>query len=105
MVLPDRTIGTLLHLGTTAFLIYYLVWVLGTPFVDEDHPFQQLFPPKEYGVVVPAMILGCVFTFLATVGFWCMYNVEMPKEMQITHHHHNDKQVSVAKKQQQQVVG
>ena len=80
MPISDRAIGNLLHLGTSAFLVYYLIWVVGTPFVDDDHPFQNFFPPKEYGVAFPAVVLGLIFTSLTTVAFWCMYGVQPPKE-------------------------
>lgn len=68
MTISDRTIGNALHTAVTCGLIYYLAWMLLTPFVDHDHAFQQLFPPKEYGVVVPALLLLTLVTGLLTVA-------------------------------------
>ncbi len=83
MVLSDSSIGNILHITCTILLVYYLVWVLGTPFVDIDHPFQNFFPPKEYGVAIPAVVLGTAFTFLTTVAFVCMYGVPPPQDVGI----------------------
>lgn len=80
MPISDRTIGNILHIANNAFLAYYLAWIIGMPFVDDDHPLQNFFPPKEYGVALAAVILGFLFTMLVTMAFWCMYGVQPPKE-------------------------
>lgn len=36
---------------------YYAIWVLVMPFVDSGHPLHDLFPPSEYAIKIPTMIL------------------------------------------------
>ncbi|KAG9010948.1 hypothetical protein FRB94_009428 [Tulasnella sp. JGI-2019a] len=37
--------------------VYYTTWALVTPFFPADHPLQNLFPPREWAVRLPAFIL------------------------------------------------
>lgn len=64
----DRTIGNGLHLLNTALFLYYLFWILVTPFIDADHLTQRFFPPREYGVAIPAIIVVTFFTVACIVA-------------------------------------
>ncbi|KAK9233975.1 dolichol phosphate-mannose biosynthesis regulatory [Lipomyces kononenkoae] len=56
--------------STLAFL-YYTIWTLIMPFVDTTHPFQSLFPPREWAIRIPVMILlltmGIIGSFVGIV--------------------------------------
>ncbi len=70
----DRTVGVLgLFVVNVAFL-YYTLWMVVTPFVDSTHFTQQWFPPREYGVLIPALTVSIGFgTALSIVG-WHLVN-------------------------------
>ncbi|KAK9352936.1 dolichol phosphate-mannose biosynthesis regulatory [Lipomyces doorenjongii] len=57
-------------LATFAFL-YYTIWTLIMPFVDTTHPIQNVFPPREWAIRIPVMILllaaGIIGSFLGIV--------------------------------------
>ncbi|CAD7702989.1 unnamed protein product, partial [Ostreobium quekettii] len=44
----------LLAVGTAAFT-YYTIWLLLTPFVEDQHFLRRVFPPRRYAVVVPVV--------------------------------------------------
>ncbi|KAF2747629.1 dolichyl-phosphate mannosyltransferas-like protein polypeptide 2 [Sporormia fimetaria CBS 119925] len=58
-------------IAATVVFLYYTVWTLFMPFVDEDHPLHSLFPPRVWAIRIPVIliILGStvVGTFLSTV--------------------------------------
>ena len=60
----------MLILASFVFL-YYTVWTLLMPFVDDDHPLHSFFPPRVWAIRLPVilMLLGCavVGSFLAVV--------------------------------------
>jgi hypothetical protein len=61
MVLYDATIGNVLHVVNTVLTVYYIAWIAVTPFVDATHFSQRLFPPREYGLVLPALAVVLFF--------------------------------------------
>ena len=71
-LVTDRTIGNVGHVVCTAAYAYYVVWVLITPFVDATHPFQTLFPPREYALALPAVLLSLLVAVLLTVAAYIL---------------------------------
>jgi hypothetical protein len=67
MIIYDRTIGNVLHAINTVIVAYFVVWILVTPFIDSAHFTQGLFPPREYGLVVPAVLVTTFFGTALTV--------------------------------------
>lgn len=67
MIIYDRTIGNILHILNTILVAYFVVWILVTPFIDSAHFTQDLFPPREYGLVVPAFLVTIFFGTALTV--------------------------------------
>lgn len=63
-MLYDRTIGNFLHILNISFFAYWTVWVVVTPFVDSSHFTQILFPPREYGLAIPAFIMSVIVVVL-----------------------------------------
>ncbi len=68
MVLYDRTIGSALHAVNTIAVVYYIAWIGVSPFVDAAHFTQRLFPPREYGLVLPAAVVVLFFAVSLTVA-------------------------------------
>ncbi|KAI9493898.1 dolichol phosphate-mannose biosynthesis regulatory, partial [Zychaea mexicana] len=64
----DKAAGAVAFLSAVAIFIYYTLWSLVMPFVDEDHPLQNYFPPWEYAIRIPLILLivglTVIFTFL-----------------------------------------
>lgn len=58
-------------LTATAVFVYYTVWTFVVPFLDEGSAVAQLFPPREWIVKIPAilLVLGllAVSTFVGVV--------------------------------------
>ena len=74
-MLTDRTIGSLLSLANTCFFVYYTLWIIVSPFVDTNHFSQVVFPKREYGLVIPALlIVGVLATALITTSFLFITN-------------------------------
>ncbi|KXL49786.1 hypothetical protein M433DRAFT_158454 [Acidomyces richmondensis BFW] len=60
----------MLILASIVFL-YYTIWTLLLPFVDESHPLQSLFPPRVWAIRIPVILLllggAVVGSFLSIV--------------------------------------
>ncbi|AYU77500.1 Dolichol phosphate-mannose biosynthesis regulatory protein (DPM2) [Leishmania donovani] len=56
-MMTDRALGTLLLACNSSFFIYYVLWIGVMPFVDESHFTQALFLPREYGLLLAALIM------------------------------------------------
>ncbi|KAK9450016.1 dolichol phosphate-mannose biosynthesis regulatory [Limtongia smithiae] len=58
------------YISSVVFL-YYTVWALFLPFVDDTHPVQNFFPAREWVIRIPVIILltavGVIGSFLGTV--------------------------------------
>ncbi|KAK5123261.1 hypothetical protein LTR85_002691 [Meristemomyces frigidus] len=46
----------MLALASTVFL-YYTIWTLLLPFVDDSHPLQHAFPPRVWAIRIPVILL------------------------------------------------
>ncbi|KAG1698778.1 hypothetical protein DVH05_014733 [Phytophthora capsici] len=62
----DKVVGLVLLAISVVVYVYYSVWVLLTPFIDEDHPIQQFFLPYHYAISIPAVLLVLLFSGAAT---------------------------------------
>ncbi|RKF57206.1 Dolichol phosphate-mannose biosynthesis regulatory protein [Golovinomyces cichoracearum] len=67
----DKIVGFAMLLAATAIFLYYTVWTMLMPFVDVDHPIQNLFPPRVWAVRIPVILLllgsAVVGSFLSVV--------------------------------------
>ncbi|BFZ56920.1 Dolichol phosphate-mannose biosynthesis regulatory protein [Savitreella phatthalungensis] len=67
----DKFIGLLMLLIATAVFAYYTAWVLVMPFVDQGHPLHELFPPREWAIRIPVVLIlvggGLVGSFISMV--------------------------------------
>lgn len=53
----DRVIGQCVLVVSAVVVLYYLVWVVGLPFVDEDSSLRALFPHPILAIATPTLIL------------------------------------------------
>ncbi|KAL6241182.1 Dolichol phosphate-mannose biosynthesis regulatory protein [Rhinocladiella similis] len=67
----DKLVGMAMLIAATTIFLYYTLWTLLMPFVDDDHPLQALFPPRVWAIRIPVILTllasAVVGTFLAMV--------------------------------------
>ncbi|OAL06156.1 dolichol phosphate-mannose biosynthesis regulatory [Phaeosphaeriaceae sp. SRC1lsM3a] len=67
----DRLVGLSMLIAATSIFVYYTVWTLFMPFVDDDHFLHSFFLPREWAIRIPVIliILGStvVGSFLSVV--------------------------------------
>jgi len=67
----DRAVGFSMLAAATAVFVYYTIWTLFMPFVDDDHFLHLLFLPRVWAIRIPVIliILGStvVGSFLSVV--------------------------------------
>ncbi|KAI8060095.1 dolichol phosphate-mannose biosynthesis regulatory [Gongronella butleri] len=58
----DKLVGAGAFFSGWAIFIYYTLWSMVMPFVDESNPWQDYFPPFEYAIRLPfaALVFGLV---------------------------------------------
>ncbi|KAH8793034.1 dolichol phosphate-mannose biosynthesis regulatory protein, partial [Hyaloscypha sp. PMI_1271] len=72
----DKLVGLAMLVAASVVFLYYTIWTLlmaslSIPFVDSDHPLQNIFPPRVWAIRIPVILilLGCavVGSFLSAV--------------------------------------
>ncbi|KAL7909641.1 dolichol phosphate-mannose biosynthesis regulatory protein [Trichoderma velutinum] len=43
--------------AASVIFLYYTIWTLLMPFVDYDHPLQNLFLPRVWAIRIPVILL------------------------------------------------
>jgi len=61
----DRLVGLTMLIAASAVFLYYTIWTLFMPFVDEDHPLHNLFPPRVWAIRIPVIL---ILLFSTVVG-------------------------------------
>ena len=56
---------------SSIFFLYYTLWVIGLPFVDEEYAavIHKFFPPVEYALGVPCVVFGLIFMVLLVQSY------------------------------------
>ncbi|KAL1971734.1 hypothetical protein VTN31DRAFT_1822 [Thermomyces dupontii] len=49
-------VGSAMLLIATAVFLYYTAWTLLMPFVDDDHPLHNFFPPRVWAIRIPVIL-------------------------------------------------
>ncbi|PSN63209.1 dolichyl-phosphate mannosyltransferas-like protein polypeptide 2 [Corynespora cassiicola Philippines] len=52
-------------IAATAVFLYYTVWTLFMPFVDDGHVLHSLFPPRVWAIRIPVIL---IILFTTVVG-------------------------------------
>lgn len=68
----DKVIGECVLGLTAAVVSYYLVWVVGLPFMDDDSMLRPFFPYPIYAIVVPTVILMFLLTLTGIYIVWAL---------------------------------
>ncbi|KAF2641667.1 dolichol phosphate-mannose biosynthesis regulatory [Massarina eburnea CBS 473.64] len=67
----DRLVGLTMLLAATSVFVYYTVWTLFMPFVDDDHILHSFFLPRVWAIRIPVILIilfgTIVGSFLSTV--------------------------------------
>ena len=62
----QRTLGMIMAIFATVCYLYYTVWMLFTPLIDEDHSLQDYFPDRLLGVMGPTLIAYLLISIVLT---------------------------------------
>lgn len=67
----DRLVGLGMLVAASVIFLYYTIWTLLMPFVDSDHPLQNVFPPRVWAIRIPVILIllgsAVVGSFLGVV--------------------------------------
>ncbi|KAF4587780.1 dolichyl-phosphate mannosyltransferase polypeptide 2, regulatory subunit [Ophiocordyceps camponoti-floridani] len=67
----DKLLGLAMLVAASVVFLYYSVWTLLMPFVDDDHPLQNFFLPRVWAIRIPVifvlLVSAVVGSFLGTV--------------------------------------
>ncbi|KOS18233.1 Dolichol phosphate-mannose biosynthesis regulatory protein [Escovopsis weberi] len=53
----DKLVGLAMLVAASVIFLYYTIWTLLMPFVDDDHPLQNLFLPRVWAIRIPVILL------------------------------------------------
>ncbi|CAJ0553435.1 Ff.00g119470.m01.CDS01 [Fusarium sp. VM40] len=53
----DKIVGLAMLVAASVVFTYYTIWALLMPFVDDDHPLQNFFPPRVWAIRIPVIII------------------------------------------------
>jgi len=66
MAVSDKIVG-LLFLGISLFVFsYYTIWVFITPFFEHHYITEEFFPPREWAIIVPIILIIIGITAVAS---------------------------------------
>ncbi|XP_043921259.1 dolichol phosphate-mannose biosynthesis regulatory protein [Protopterus annectens] len=55
----DQLVGVGLVGFSLCLFVYYTIWVIVLPFVDEEHVIHSYFLPRQFAVLIPAVAGYC----------------------------------------------
>ena len=68
-MVEQKALGLVIVIVSTVLYIYYSIWMLFMPHMDEDHIFQTYFPDRIYGVMFPTLLAYVLISVtLTTTG-------------------------------------
>jgi dolichyl-phosphate mannosyltransferase polypeptide 2 regulatory subunit len=53
----DKIVGLAMLVAASVVFLYYSVWALLMPFVDDDHTLQSFFPPRVWAIRIPVILI------------------------------------------------
>ncbi|GKT99520.1 unnamed protein product [Fusarium langsethiae] len=57
LTMLDKIVGLAMLVAASVVFTYYTIWTLLMPFVDDDHPLQNFFPPRVWAIRIPVIII------------------------------------------------
>lgn len=79
----DKLLCKCMFSAAAVLMVYYLVWVVGLPFMDEDSFLRPYFPDPVFAVIAPTVILVCLLTLTGVYiirAFWNEHRIAKHKE-------------------------
>lgn len=74
MSLEASGFGVLYMAFAVSVWIYYTVWMLVTPIVDQSHPVQEWFPDRETGLLITSYGAYLLMGLLSTMAGLILVN-------------------------------
>lgn len=71
MFSTDREKGKVILIVTLVLFLYYTIWVIGLPFID-DNRIRSLFGSRDFALTVPAILGLC---FIGGLVLFTIYHV------------------------------
>ena len=68
----ENKVKGVINIGLSSlFFLYYSLWVIGLPFVDEEYAavIHKFFPPVEYALGIPCVVFGIIFMILLVKAY------------------------------------
>ncbi|KAF2488321.1 dolichol phosphate-mannose biosynthesis regulatory, partial [Lophium mytilinum] len=53
----DRLVGLTMLIAATTIFLYYTIWTLFMPFVDQPHFSHAFFPPRVWAIRIPVILI------------------------------------------------
>ncbi|KAK0389128.1 hypothetical protein NLU13_2703 [Sarocladium strictum] len=67
----DKIVGLAMLVAASVVFLYYSIWTLLMPFVDDGHKLHGFFPPRVWAIRIPVILIligsAVVGSFLAMV--------------------------------------
>ncbi|KAF9930146.1 hypothetical protein FBU30_000814 [Linnemannia zychae] len=76
----DKVVGAALLTFSTIVFVYYTLWAIVMPFVDESYFLHDYFPPREYAIRIPCVLL--VFGLTVILTFLSMVMIKSKKKVE-----------------------
>ncbi|KAG0289550.1 hypothetical protein BGZ96_006938 [Linnemannia gamsii] len=76
----DKVVGASLLTFSTIVFVYYTLWAIVMPFVDESYFLHDYFPRREYAIRIPCVLL--VFGLTVILTFLSMVMIKSKKKVE-----------------------
>ncbi|KAH7328558.1 dolichol phosphate-mannose biosynthesis regulatory [Stachybotrys elegans] len=53
----DKLVGLTMLVAASVVFLYYSIWTLLMPFVDDGHPLHSFFPPRAWAIRIPVILV------------------------------------------------
>lgn len=63
-----HTLGQTLLYSLVAFYLYYTVWIMVMPLIDEDHAAHTYFPDRNIGLTVTTLLAYMLISLIFTMS-------------------------------------
>lgn len=80
--METRSLAIIWFVGTLSFWIYYTMWIMVSPLIDANHSFQNYFPDRKWGIVIPIMLgVGVLVITLTFAGIALLMDTSIQDEV------------------------
>ena len=65
-MVDKRAVATVVLVSTWVFFLYYTLWILVTPALDDNFWIQDYFPDRMYGIMPTSLLAYIVLAYMFT---------------------------------------